>query len=92
MSENPAVPGGNRDAKPAQVHHGGSHYFKIGLTIVTLVIALVFDLGEFVKQMNMKTVANPSMFSIPSEITTRFKACNYNYLFFCELKPAAARA
>jgi hypothetical protein len=90
MSENPQAHSGNRDVKPTQVHHGGFHYLKIGLTIVVLVIAFVFDIGELLKQVNMKTVANPSMFSIPSEITTRFKACNYNYLFFCELKPAAA--
>jgi hypothetical protein len=89
MSENPQVSSGNRDAKPAQVHRGGLHYLKIGLTILVLVIALVFDLGELLKQINMKTLANPTMFSIPTEITTRFKACNYNFLFFCELKPAA---
>jgi hypothetical protein len=90
MSESPQVTSENRDAKPAQVRHGGLHYLKIGVTIVVLVIAFVFDVGELLKQVNLKTVANPTMFSIPSEITTRFKACNYNYLFFCELKPAAA--
>jgi hypothetical protein len=90
MSENPQVPSGNGDAKAAHVHHGGFHYLRIGVTILVLVIAFIFDIGELLKQVNMKAVANPSMFSIPSEITTRFKACNYNYLFFCELKPAAA--
>jgi hypothetical protein len=87
MSENPQVSSENPDAEPAKGYRGALYYARYGVSILSLLVILIFDGGEFVKQFNMKTVANASMFSVPTEITTRFKMCNYKFLFFCELKP-----
>jgi hypothetical protein len=91
MSENPQSSSGNHDAEQPSVRRSGFRYLWSVLTVAVFVIAFIFDIGELLKQADMKTVENTSMFAIADEITTRFTACDYNYLFFCQLKPGVEK-
>jgi hypothetical protein len=87
MDKGAQDPTENRGLAEESPHKRGFHCFHIVLAFVVAAIVLLFDTGEFLKAVNVNAVANPSMFSIPGEIFSRFDSCDYPYLFVCDMKP-----
>src|SRR5579863_9931484 len=81
MSENTQPP----------AHHGVFYYLLQVVSLLAWIIGSILVGAQLAKGVNTETVANPSMFSIPSEITIRFVECNYQYIFHCDLKPGVAK-
>lgn len=89
MSQEPQDPQGNNQAVKEPAEKKGSSSLSVHhiVTLAVLFIVIVYNIGELLKTSGVAEVAtNQSMFSIPTEISDRYDACDYKYLFFCEPK------
>lgn len=91
LDEETQNPEENRSPAEESPLKRGFHCLHIVLAFAVAAIVLIFDTGEFLKAVNVKAVGNQSMFSIPSEIFSRFDSCDYRALFVCDVKPVDAK-
>lgn len=72
---------------PASAHRSRRFSISHIVTLVVLVLMILYNLGEFLKSPTVEEIArDKSMFAIPSEMSERYKSCDYKLLFYCEPK------
>jgi hypothetical protein len=89
MSQEPQDPHANNQTVKEPAEKKGSSSLSVHhiVTLAVLFIVIVYNIGELLKRPEVEEAAtNQSMFSIPTEISDRYDACDYKYLFICEPK------